>query len=94
MVAGGNDLVVPVKHSVEDGQRQPADGKGHHNGEQHDVDSSGLTGPVLAFSHLLHHVVSPFQTNVYLEVAYKYEAEGAKILQHQEDRCIGQPVRV
>lgn len=30
MVAGSNDLMVPVKHSVKDGERQPADGKRHH----------------------------------------------------------------
>lgn len=60
MVAGGDDLMVPIKHSVEDGERQPADGKRHHDGQQHDVDPLGLTGPVLAVSHLVHHVVSPF----------------------------------
>jgi hypothetical protein len=66
VVAGGNDLVVPVEHSVEDGKGQPADGEGDHNGEQHDVDSLGLTGPVLTVPDLVHHVVSPFQANVYL----------------------------
>lgn len=66
VVAGSNDLVVPVKHSVEDGEGQPADCKGHHDGEQHDVDSFGLAAPVLAVSHLVHHAVSPFQANIYL----------------------------
>ena len=60
MVAGSNDLMVPVKHSVEDGERQPADSKCHHDGQQHDVDSFGFTGPVLIVSHLIHHAVSSF----------------------------------
>lgn len=59
VVARGNDLMVPVKHSVKDGERQPADGEGHHDGEQHDVDPFGFTGPVLVVSHLVHHVVPP-----------------------------------
>lgn len=66
VVAGGDDLVVPVEHSVEDGKRQPADGESDHDGEQHDVDSFGLTGPVLTVPDLVHHVVPPFQANVYL----------------------------
>ena len=41
MVARSNDLMIPVEHSVEDGERQPADRKRHHNGQQHDVDSFG-----------------------------------------------------
>lgn len=94
MVARGNDLMIPVKHSVEDGERQPAHGERYHDGQQHDVDSFGFTGPVLIVSHLVHHVVSPFQAYIYLEVANKYKTEWAKILQHQEESCIGQPMGV
>ena len=53
VVAGSNDLVVPVEHSVEDGQGQPADCEGNHNGKKHDVDAFGLAGPVLAVPHLV-----------------------------------------
>lgn len=66
VVTGGNDLVVPVEHRVEDGQGQPADCEGHHDGQKHDVDALGLAGPVLAVPHLVHHGVPPFQANVYL----------------------------
>lgn len=67
MVARGDDLMIPVKHSVEDGERQPAHGERYHDGQQHDVDSFGFTGPVLIVSHLVHHVVSPFQAYIYLQ---------------------------
>jgi len=60
MVTRCNDLMIPIKHSVKDGKGQPADRKRHHNGQKHDVDSFGFTGPVLIVSHLVHHVVSPF----------------------------------
>lgn len=60
MVARSNDLMIPVEHGVEDGERQPADRKRHHDGQQHDVDSFGFAGPVLTVSHLVHHVVSSF----------------------------------
>lgn len=66
VVAGSNDLVVPVEHSVEDGQGQPADREGNDNGKKHDVDAFGLAGPVLAVPHLVHHVVPPFQANINL----------------------------
>lgn len=57
VVAHRNDVMVPIEHSVKDGKGQPADGKRYHNGQQHDVDSFGFTGPVLIVSHLVHHVV-------------------------------------
>lgn len=60
MVAHSNNLMVPIKHNVKDGKRQPADCKCYHNGQQHDVDSFGFTGPALVVSHLVHHVVPSF----------------------------------
>lgn len=60
MVTCGNDLMIPIKHGIEDGERQPADCKGHHDGQQHDIDSFCFTGPVFIVSHFVHHVVSSF----------------------------------
>lgn len=64
MVARGNDLMVPIEYGVEDGEGQPADCERHHDGQQHNVDPFGFTGPVFTVSYLVHHVVSPFQAYI------------------------------
>lgn len=57
-------FVVPVDDSVEDVERQPADSEGHHDGEQHDVDTLCLVAAVLVLTHSLHHTLPLPQTDV------------------------------
>lgn len=61
-------FVVPVDDSVEDVEWQPADSKGHHNGEQHDVDTLCLVAAVLALTHSLHHALPLPQTDIDLDI--------------------------
>lgn len=60
------DFMIPVCHSIKDVERKPTHCKCHHYGNQHDVDSFGLSGPALILSHLVHHDVSSFKANINL----------------------------
>ena len=52
-------LVVPVDDGVEDVEWQPADGEGHHDAEEHDVDAPHLAVALPALADALHHVAPP-----------------------------------
>lgn len=58
VVADRQSLLVPVGHSVEDGQGQPANRKGRDQGQEHDVDPSAVVhslavGDASAVKHVL-----------------------------------------
>lgn len=60
VLAGGQRLVVPVEERVEDVEREPAEGEGHHDGHQHGVDALRVAGLALAgVAGLLGHVLAP-----------------------------------
>lgn len=57
-------FMVPVDDGVEDVERQPADSKSHHDGEQHDIDALCLMVAILVLTHSLHHALPLPQTDV------------------------------
>lgn len=52
VLAVGQHLVVPVEQRVEDVERQPAQGEGDDDGQQHDVDPVGSSRPPAALQHV------------------------------------------
>lgn len=67
VMTGHEYFVVPVDDGVEDIEREPADGEGHHDGEEHGVDPPAFGQPALALPHFLHDITSPFKTDIYLK---------------------------
>lgn len=103
-VAGGEDgvvvarrdgLVVPVEDGVEDVEREPADGEGHHDGGQHDVDPLGALGLLLPrVPRPLHHVAAPVEPQEDACVADQNERQGQKVLEDQQGGGVGQALLV
>lgn len=77
MTAGGQGLMIPVKNSVEDIERQPGDGKRHHNGRQHDVNPCGALAFLLrTVPATLHHLLSSPEPKVDVQIADQDEQDG------------------
>ena len=93
VVADGQSLLVPVGHHIEDGERQPAKGKGRYEGDQHDVDAPAVGNAVaLRGPGTVEHFFAMTKAHENSNVTEQHQQQRAAVLEQQEPRGVGEPV--
>lgn len=85
--------MVPVEHRVEDVEREPGDGKRHHDCNEHDVDPRGALVLLLrSVPASLHHVLPPLKAQVDVQVADHDQGEGEEVLEDEQGGGVSTPL--